>query len=393
MNAFKHRLLWIYGLCFHGLGVVSPLNLPARAQTELQAAPLAAIAECAPEFTQELSLSGDGKNIPASLASALVQDQGEVGVCYASAASLVLEALSGQPISALDLAGIHKASLPKHARDRQHFLTGKFSTVQGGSLCGVIRAVNAWGACVRDRSWLESRLPVSLNGPDRVQSDPLNTQAIFISHLESFLRMRARLSASDLETLHRDRDAASESLEPIRHVSERMQALKGTDAPEPIEALGLFDPADLDGLQDYQKWIAPDCAHPGKRIPFPRLRCDSHPVAQSHFQDPAALRDFRLKVLESLRRGLPAGLVYCPNALNTPDRAVYDQGCLVFKKTGFIIGQHVSVISGLRRNASSGRCEYQVWNSWGALSGKQWVDERLLIRNSRQLQIVHPEAL
>ncbi|MBS1958458.1 MAG: hypothetical protein JST80_03210 [Bdellovibrionales bacterium] len=437
-----------------------------------------------------------GHSIPMTMHDVLVQDQGPLGTCYANAASVALETLTGQPNSAVDLA--IRFSMNRTAADKG------ISPDFGGSFCGAVQVAQAQGLCRREDSWIEAgtasvsttgkSLPILFEFLDKksrltpndlalltresaslvtdllgvIQGTTIPTlESPMVRNLNSFLSYwvsrrelaqanydKIKLDLRAYEKVHADEylpksgryykedENAGEALarvhmQPMLDIVKRnipgltptyiesqmrpylsqgfaqladnyaldrfradlarfrvVQAvidarLKTAKQPEiaqsmlidivtliqmsknanpgaPLSSEGitraLFQSQSKNVNQALLDIVAPNCQSQSHRYVLKAMSCRDHRIQSAQW--------LTAKMLQTISHGRPLGLSYCAEVLGQklgPVNRV--NGC----------GGHVSLLTGIRYNPDTRKCDALIWNSWGKATGKTWIDiERLL---------------
>ncbi len=124
--------------------------------------------------------------------------------------------------------------------------------------------------------------------------------------------------------------------------------------------------------------VAPRCQDQSNRIRAPKLTCSPH-YSKTEVNN---TRWLEVKMIQNLIKGRPLGMAYCAEALGGGSLGPVNQtgGC----------GEHESLLTGIRYNPDTQRCDLLVWNSWGLTKAKTWIDEKDLVNYVQGIQELSP---
>ena len=118
----------------------------------------------------------------------------------------------------------------------------------------------------------------------------------------------------------------------------------------------------------------PKCVDPANRIMTQKLSCTDHYSPN----EVGNTRWIEMKMIQNLMKGQPLGLSYCAEALGAATMGTVTQSGSC--------GNHESLLTGIRYNPNTQRCDLLIWNSWGLNSAKTWIDTATLLTYTQGIQ-------
>lgn len=315
-----------------------------------------------------------------------VKDQGDFGICYAHAASTMIDIIRIKNKSPHSM----KKTDPMAAAIHSTIETDELS-IEGGTICEVVNGLSKRAyAC--DHSGLSVKQIKGLGGFVKTKLIEKAFQP-YVLKLKAFVPVDLKMINQEVRkknsaALSADQKEFLKSMDEfmeIFHSELQIRGISKTNLPNEQLMFGFFQ-----DVQVKNTWYRLEADLAGmlikgacdsSRFEMPKLRCDEYSNQQSDL----------IEIVDSgLRKSLPTGASICSSFLSDSKyKGLYTNGN---RKSD--CGEHAVVVIGKREQ--NGVCQYLIRNSWGygaryawpSSNGDVWVDEFALRANFYEAQVV-----